>query len=117
VLDVEKQARTVDIEAAFTNEDEIKDLLAGYSADVEIVLATRAETLIIPTEAIIDGDKVFVYTPGEQVVHEVQIEVGLANWATAEVLSGLEEGDLVVTTIDKPGLKDGVKATLAEALP
>ena len=61
VLDVEKQARTVDVETSFTNKDDFKNLLAGYSADVEIIISTRADTLKIPTEAIVDGNKVFIY--------------------------------------------------------
>ena len=117
VLDLEKQARTVDIEAAFADTADYKDLLAGYSADVEIILATRRDTLNVPTEAVIDGKKVFVYAAAEKTVHEVKISTGLANWAFTEVLSGLREGQAVVVNIDKPGLKDGVAAIEAEAAP
>jgi HlyD family secretion protein len=117
VLDVEKQARTVDIEASFSNIDDIKDLLAGYSADVEIILAAQPDTLKIPTEAIVDGKKVFVYEKNEKIVHEAAITIGLANWAFSEVLSGLQEGQSVITNVDKPGLKDGVSAVIAEAVP
>lgn len=116
VLDVEKQARTVDIEAAFSNQEDIKDLLAGYSADVEIILATRADTLKIPTEAIVDGKKVFVYAEGEKKVHEIEVTTGLANWAFTEILSGLADGQSVVTNVDKPGLKDGASAVVTEAV-
>ncbi len=115
VLDVEKQARTVDIEVAFSHQEDIKDLLAGYSADVEIILATRSNTLKIPTEAIVDGKKVFVYEEDEKIVREVAITVGLANWAYSEVLSGVQEGQSVVTNVDKPGLEDRVSVILAEA--
>ncbi|MCP4994643.1 MAG: efflux RND transporter periplasmic adaptor subunit [Gammaproteobacteria bacterium] len=114
VLDVEKQARTVDIETAFLEENDYKDLLAGYSADVEIVVSTRADTLKIPTEAIVDGRKVFVYTAGDKVIHEVEIKTGLANWAYTEVIEGLKADQLVVVNIDKPGLQDGVSAVVAE---
>lgn len=41
VLDVEKQARTVDVEVEFSNPADIEQLLAGYSADVEIILDVR----------------------------------------------------------------------------
>ncbi len=117
VLDIEKQARTVDIETAFAKEVDFKDLLAGYSADVEIIISTRADTLKIPTEAILDGRKVFVYVPGEKIVHEVEVKTGLANWAFTEILSGLQEDQLVVINVDKPGLKEGVSATIAKASP
>ena len=117
VLDAEKQARTVDIEAAFANTDDFKDLLAGYSADVEIIIATRPETLKIPSEAILDGKKVFVFAADEGKVHQTEITTGLANWAFTEVLSGLKEGQKVVVNVDKPGLKDGVAAVEAEVEP
>lgn len=114
VLDIEKQARTVDIEAAFADEADFRDLLAGYSADVEILLAKRGDTLKIPTEAVVDGTKVFVYLPAEQKVRVQKIATGLANWVSTEVTSGLSEGELVVVNIDKPGLADGVKAQVSE---
>lgn len=114
VLDVEKQARTVDIEASFVNEDDFKDLLAGYSADVEIIISTSTDTLKIPSESIIDGKKVFIFSQAEQRIHEVEITTGLSNWAFTEVLSGLKEKQLVVTNVDKPGLKDQVSAIVAE---
>ncbi|MBN2419298.1 MAG: efflux RND transporter periplasmic adaptor subunit, partial [Deltaproteobacteria bacterium] len=34
VMDMEKQARTVDVDVTFSNIDDIKNMLAGYSADV-----------------------------------------------------------------------------------
>ena len=63
VLDVEKQARTVDVEVEFVDPEDIEQLLAGYSADVEIILDVRKDTLRIPTEAVIDGDRVYVFVP------------------------------------------------------
>ena len=114
VLDVEKQARTVDIETAFSKKEDFKDLLAGYSADVEIIIDTRADTLKIPTESILDGRKVYIYKPDNKRVHEVEVQTGLANWAFTEIVSGLKEDQLVVINVDKPGLEDGVSATVAE---
>ena len=43
VLDAEKQG--VDVEVEFLDPDDIRDLLAGYSADVEIILDVRKDTL------------------------------------------------------------------------
>jgi HlyD family secretion protein len=114
VLDVEKQARTVDIEATFSREDAFKDLLAGYSADVEIIISTRSDTLKIPTEAIVDSRTVYVYMPGEKIVREVTVKTGLANWAFTEILSGLTENQEVVINVDKPGLQDGAAAVVSE---
>ena len=117
VLDVEKQARTVDVETSFTQKDDFKNLLAGYSADVEIIISTRADTLKIPTEAIVDGKKVYIYMADEKKVHAAEVTLGLANWAFTEILSGLQEDQLVVVNVDKPGLQDGASATLAKESP
>ena len=117
VLDIEKQARTVEIETSFSDPDDFKELLAGYSADVEIIIATRDDTLRIPTEAVLDGKRVFVYMPAEKKIRERTINTGLANWVSTEVVSGLAEGQSVVTNVDKPGLADGVAAVLSEEQP
>jgi HlyD family secretion protein len=117
VLDIEKQARTVEIETSFTDSDDFKELLAGYSADVEIIIATRDDTLKIPTEAVLDGKRVFVYLPAEKKIRERTIATGLANWVSTEVVSGLEEGQSVVINVDKPGLADGAAAVLSEEQP
>ena len=55
VLDLEKQARTVEVEVEFDRPRDARHLLVGYSADVEIVLATRDDVLRVPTEALLDG--------------------------------------------------------------
>ena len=117
VLDIEKQARTVEIETSFTDPADFKELLAGYSADVEIIIATRDDTLKIPTEAVLDGKRVFVYLPAEKKIRERTIATGLANWVSTEVVSGLEEGQSVVINVDKPGLADGAAAVLSEEQP
>lgn len=117
VLDREKQARTVDVEVTFTDPEDIQELLAGYSADVEIVLEVRKDVLRVPTEAVLDGKRVFVYVPGEQATRERIFEKGISNWNHTEVLSGLEEGDLVVVNVDQAGLKDGTHAVVSEESP
>lgn len=117
VLDVEKQARTVDVEASFTGKADFAELLAGYSADVEILIAARKDALKIPTEAIVDGKRVFIYSPAQKSVRQQEIESGLGNWAFTEIVSGLKEGQQVVVNVDKPGLKDGASATVAEGTP
>lgn len=110
VLDTEKQARTVDVEVEFVDATDIEQLLAGYSADVEIILDVRTDTLRIPTEAIMDGDKVYVFITGLGLIEQRQVETGTANWDQTEIIDGLDEGELVVTSVDREGLADGVDA-------
>ena len=114
VLDVEKQARTVEIEAELQN-IEGATLLPGYSADVEVILQERPEVLRIPTRALIDGKRVFVFDPDAERVRARDVQTGLRNWEYVEVTNGLQEGEQVVTTVDREGLADGVAATVPQS--
>ena len=114
VLDLEKQARTVEIEVSFDNREAFSELLAGYSADVEVVIDVRQNSLKIPTEAVMEEAFVFVFSPGDHHVQKRTISTGLSNWAATEVVNGLAEGELIVVNVDKPGLEDGVEAVRVE---
>jgi len=115
VLDVEKQARTVDVEVEFADPDDIAQMLAGYSADVEIILDVRQNTLRVPTESLIEGRHVYVFLPDQQLVEKRQVTTGTANWDHTEIVDGLEEGELVVTSVDREGLVDGASARREKA--
>ncbi len=117
VLDVEKQARTVDVEVAFTNSDDFSVLLAGYSADIEIILDARPDVVRIPTEALMADGDVYVYLADPAKIVRRRIRSGLANWDFTEVLEGVNPGEPVVVNIDIPGLKDGAPATILEETP
>ncbi len=110
VLDREKQARTVEVEVEFSNKADVNHLLAGYSADVEIILDERRETLRIPTESILEEEEVYVLKPEDGVLELRKIEKGMANWDWTEIKSGVSQGELVVTTVDREGIEDGAMA-------
>jgi len=114
VLDREKQARTVDVEVQFTMEEDIRKMLAGYSADVEIILDVRKNTLRIPTSAVMDGDRVFVYLPGAKKIKARDFKSGIANWYYTEVISGLKPDEMVVVNVDAAGMKDNAAAVISK---
>ncbi len=109
VLDVEKQARTVEIEAELEKEAGA-GLLPGYSADVEVVVEERADALRIPTRALIEGKRVYVLDPVTGRLAQRTVKKGLSNWESTEILDGLKAGEQVVTSTDRKGLADGVPA-------
>lgn len=117
VLDVEKQARTVEVEVEFDDPRDIARLLAGYSADAEIILDRREGVLRIPSEALLEGNRVLLYDAADGRLHEQRIETGVANWQYTEVTSGLAAGALVVTSVDREGVRDGVPAALEGGAP
>jgi len=118
VLEIEKQSRTVEVEAEFTNSEDHSRLLAGYSADLEIILDTKDDVLRIPTEALIVAEvvgekkqpRVLVLSDDDKRLHERTVEVGLSNWKLTEIKSGLQEGDKVVTSLDRKGVEAGALA-------
>jgi HlyD family secretion protein len=105
VLDVEAQNRTVEIDVELDDQTLSATLKPGTSADVEIVLETHENTLSIPTSALFEGNKVLVIAERELVSRDIQI--GLKNWNWTEVVSGLAEGDVIVTTLDRAEIKPG----------
>lgn len=114
VLEVAKQARTVDIEADFLEGTAPANLLAGYSADVEIILDTRPQVVRVPTEALLGDGAVYVVHRQTGRLARQKVETGLANWKFTEVLSGVDQGDVVVTSIDRQGLAEGVAVEAEE---
>ncbi|HSO19988.1 MAG TPA: efflux RND transporter periplasmic adaptor subunit [Desulfosarcina sp.] len=115
VLDVEKQARTVDVEVGFTHPEDFSQLLAGYSADIEVVIERRDDVVRVPTEAVMTDGSVYVFQPDRAAIERRAIRMGVANWDYTEVIQGLQPEEQVVVNIDAPDLRDGVPAEVIEA--
>jgi HlyD family secretion protein len=115
VTAVEKQARTVDVEVDFAKAEEIKELLVGYSANVEIVLEVRDNALRVPTAALLEGGKVLVFQADNSVLEERKVKTGIANWEYTEVLEGLQAGERIAVSLEKEGVKAGAHVTPEEA--
>ena len=109
VLELEKQARTVDVEVDFLCPENCQGMMPGYSADIEIVLDESEAALRIPTEAILEGNKVLLLT-GDELLEEREISTGLSNWDWTEVTDGLAEGQEVVLSVEREGVGSGVPA-------
>jgi HlyD family secretion protein len=108
VLALEKQARTVEVEVEFDDPGDARHLLVGYSADIEVVVAGRDNVLRVPTSAIQPGSRVLVLAGGA--LEARTVETGLANWEFTEVRSGLQRGERVVTSLERPGVAAGARA-------
>lgn len=107
VLEKEKQARTVEVEIKLSDAKDLNDLLPGYSADIEVLIAKKSAALRVPTEAMLENNNVLLVTD-EGLLKQRQIQPGLANWNFIEVLSGLSEGDNIVLSVGLDGLEPGV---------
>jgi HlyD family secretion protein len=77
----------------------------GANATVDVIGGKTENALIVPVEALNE------YTPGKYAVFKVvnneplftPVEVGLMDYSFAEILSGLEQGDVVTTGIMETG--------------
>lgn len=115
VTEVEKQARTVDVEVDFDTPPEAA-LLVGYSADVEAIIEHRDKVLRVPTQAI-QQDGTVLALGKDDTLETRHLKTGLANWAFTEVVSGLDAGDRVLLSFDQENVKAGVKVAPETAKP
>jgi HlyD family secretion protein len=93
----EEGATLFDIEIVLLPSDVL--LRAGYSANADIVVREKQETLLIPERLVAFNDgKASVEIPGPPGAEPTkkEIEVGLSDGINIEVLEGLQESELVV---------------------
>lgn len=80
------------------NPDE--DLCIGATAKVRMTVAESKDVLVVPTATVnasTDGDFVYVIRNGR--VAEQKVELGTSSATEVEIVSGLEEGDQVVSDL------------------
>jgi HlyD family secretion protein len=79
--------------------DGTSDLKPGMTADAHIVVATVPDALLVPVEAVVAGGggqpEVEVLRGGQPVF--VPVQVGLVNDQYAQITSGLQAGEVVIT--------------------
>lgn len=111
ILDFEKQARTVEVEAELAPLVEGVKLLAGYSADMEIILDRHENVLRIPSELVVDDSYVLVVDDNSELQRKA-ITKGLSNWHFTEVKKGLVEGEQIVSNVGNAGVIDGASVEI-----
>lgn len=93
---VDTATRNVTIKAVIRNKDNA--LRPGMYARVSLSLGENDKALLIPEEAVIpQGDASSVMKVVEGKVAPAQVTLGLRREGKVEVLSGLAEGDVVIT--------------------
>lgn len=94
---INEQTRTLALRARSENKD--GKLIPGQFIKVDLILDSRPNALLIPTQAVIPGQagqKVYVVRSG--IAREAAIQTGIRTNLNIEVLSGLTAGDTVITT-------------------
>jgi HlyD family secretion protein len=111
----QEQNRTLTVEATYDDATLPANLVPGLSADIEVILDARDDVLRIPSYALLEGGRVLVLEGDE--LAEKPVVAGLRNWEFTEITEGLHEGDRVVTSLDRPEVKKGARATLNHTSP
>lgn len=83
-----------------TNDTDVK---SGMTADIIIITGAKEDVLIIPRRAVIEKDgKNIVKIPVNGDFQEIKVQTGLVGSdGNIEIISGLKEGDKVITFIKK----------------
>lgn len=89
-------SRTFGVRIIVQNPD--RKLLPGYFAEVHILMGKKDNCLSVPRQAVVD-DRVFVFQNNLAIAKKVV--VGIHTDTDAEIVSGVNEGDLVVVTGNK----------------
>lgn len=86
---------------------EVTGLLPGMFADVTFHTDTRENTIVIPTQSIqTNGEVQYVYLVEGDCAVYTEVTTGLAGNGVTEILTGLEEGNVLVT-VGQSYLTDG----------
>jgi HlyD family secretion protein len=84
------------------------ELIPNTTVDVRIDLTERANALVVPRGAVqIEGTRRYVYRVDDDRLHRTEVRVGISNAAKIEVLSGVQEGDMLALP-GETALKDNM---------
>lgn len=94
---IDSQTRTLQLRALSDNDEGL--LVPGAFADIQLILETIEDALMIPTISLIpelQGQKVFLYSNGS--VEERRVQTGLRTADRVRIMDGIQPGDTVLTT-------------------
>ena len=114
----EKGARTLKLEVEVANLKEAMErgLRPGMSANVDVRVAEKQDLVSLPTNVIVGrGIKRTVYVVADGKAKEQPVQIGLTSWERSEIVSGVSEGQEVISSLNAKGLADGVPVTTAGA--
>lgn len=85
-------------------------LKPGFNVNLKVILQKKEQTLLVPLEAVIEGEgQKLVYVVGQDgIVTEKEVQTGLSNELFMEIVSGLQAGEKVILNPDGQ-IKDGVQ--------
>ena len=89
--------------------DRSRQLKPGMFGRIRIVYDTRTDVLLVPKEAILaEDDESAVYVVRDSLAYRQVVETGYSNDEHMEVISGIDAGDIIITT-GQNSLRDSSK--------
>jgi HlyD family secretion protein len=83
-------------------------LLPGMFAQVQVVAQQKSDALLVPKEAVVQqGNNQVVFVNDNGKASQRQVQVGITDDKSSEILSGINPGEQVVV-VGQTGLRDGV---------
>jgi len=77
-------------------------LRSGMSATIEVIAEEKKDVLVLPVNAVIDnGKEKYVLSKEEGKIVKKIVETGISNGKNVEIISGLNEGDIVLVPQEK----------------
>lgn len=105
---IKEQDRTSQVELRLEGAAELVPV--GASADIEIIVDSRADALAVPTRALVGrgADRVVFRAAGGK-AERAPVKVGVGNYDRTEIREGIRAGDTILFPPDDFELKDGAK--------
>ncbi len=94
---IDPETRTLRLRALADNSQGL--LIPGQFVKVDLILGTKTDAILVPTEAIIpeqSGQKVYIVDHG--IAKEVKVQTGIRTNTELEITSGLHPGDTLIMT-------------------
>ncbi len=73
------------------------ELLSGSLLEITVKFNLRNSLSVPDTSIMMEGEKSYIYTvSGEDITNKTEVEIGSREDGKVEILSGINEGDLIV---------------------
>lgn len=72
----------------------------GMFADITLTLSDSADTLVVPSDSVIEDEdgKKYVYITDGETAEKIEVTVGIVTEEYTEIIKGVSEGDKVIVT-------------------
>lgn len=95
----ERSSRLVEIEVLLPGDAYERGVRPGFLGRMPLVVDARPEAIAVPAAAVgEDGDQRYIYKVVDERLTYQEIETGITRGQWTEVLSGIEQGDIVLAT-------------------